>query len=68
MGNTAKQTINEYVTDFIFYFCRHWRPGQPDDWTEHGLGEGGEDCGQITYDGMLNDAHCSTKMKYICEM
>uniref|UniRef100_A0A673JPS8 Si:ch211-283g2.3 n=1 Tax=Sinocyclocheilus rhinocerous TaxID=307959 RepID=A0A673JPS8_9TELE len=44
-------------------------PGQPDDWTEHGLGEGGEDCGQIAaYDGMLNDAHCSTKMKYICEM
>ncbi|XP_058632928.1 asialoglycoprotein receptor 1-like isoform X1 [Onychostoma macrolepis] len=46
----------------------HWRPGQPDDWTEHDLGEGGEDCGQIAYDGMLNDAHCSAKMKYICEM
>uniref|UniRef100_A0A671L7K1 C-type lectin domain-containing protein n=1 Tax=Sinocyclocheilus anshuiensis TaxID=1608454 RepID=A0A671L7K1_9TELE len=46
----------------------HWSPGQPDDWTEHGLGEGGEDCGQIAYNGMLNDAHCSTKMKYICEM
>ncbi|XP_026098982.1 asialoglycoprotein receptor 1-like [Carassius auratus] len=45
----------------------HWSPGQPDDWTEHGLGEGGEDCGQIAYNGMLNDAHCSTKMKYICE-
>lgn len=45
MGNTAKQTINEYVTDFIFYFCRHWRPGQPEDRSEHGLGEGGEDWG-----------------------
>ncbi|XP_077078999.1 asialoglycoprotein receptor 2-like isoform X2 [Siphateles boraxobius] len=47
-----------------------WRTGQPDDWTEHGLGEKGEegeDCGHIAYDGMLNDIHCSSKLKYICE-
>ncbi|KAF4113901.1 asialoglycoprotein receptor 1-like [Onychostoma macrolepis] len=45
-----------------------WSTGQPDDWREHGLGEEGEDCGHITIYGLLNDAHCSSKMKYICEM
>ncbi|XDV21636.1 hypothetical protein PO909_026702 [Leuciscus waleckii] len=47
-----------------------WRIGQPDDWTEHNLGEKGEegeDCGHISYDGLLNDIHCSSKLKYICE-
>ncbi|XP_051966200.1 asialoglycoprotein receptor 1-like [Xyrauchen texanus] len=44
-----------------------WNPEQPDDWTEHGL-EGGEDCGQFTYTGKLNDNHCSVKMKYICKV
>ncbi len=56
------------VTDFQFQFRRQWTPGQPDDWTEHGLGEEGEDCGHITEYGLLNDVHCSSKMKYICEM
>ncbi len=56
------------VTDFQCQFRRQWTPGQPDDWTEHGLGEEGEDCGHITVYGLLNDAHCSSKMKYICEM
>ncbi|XP_026096378.1 asialoglycoprotein receptor 1 isoform X2 [Carassius auratus] len=45
-----------------------WSPGQPDDWTQHGLGEEGEDCGHITVYGLLNDAHCSYQMKYICKM
>ncbi|XP_048042804.1 asialoglycoprotein receptor 1 isoform X4 [Megalobrama amblycephala] len=45
-----------------------WDPGQPDDWTNHGLGEEGEDCGQISYTGKLNDCHCSMKLKYICRV
>ncbi|XP_050964663.1 asialoglycoprotein receptor 1 isoform X2 [Labeo rohita] len=45
-----------------------WSPGQPDNWNQHGLGEEGEDCGHITVYGLLNDAHCSHKKKYICEM
>ncbi|XP_067295784.1 asialoglycoprotein receptor 2-like isoform X2 [Pseudorasbora parva] len=48
----------------------HWRTGQPDDWTDHGLGEKGEegeDCGHIADEGLLNDLHCSSKLKYICE-
>uniref|UniRef100_A0A8C1WFX5 C-type lectin domain-containing protein n=1 Tax=Cyprinus carpio TaxID=7962 RepID=A0A8C1WFX5_CYPCA len=45
-----------------------WNPGQPDDWTEHGMGEGGEDCGQIAYTGKLNDNHCSVKMRFICRV
>ncbi|XP_026098931.1 uncharacterized protein LOC113069993 isoform X2 [Carassius auratus] len=44
-----------------------WSPGQPDDWKDHGLGEEGEDCVHITAYGLLNDAHCSIKMNYICE-
>ncbi|XP_035382782.1 asialoglycoprotein receptor 1 [Electrophorus electricus] len=43
----------------------HWSPGQPDDWKEHGLGEG-EDCGHFGWDLKLNDNHCSVKMKCIC--
>ncbi|XP_051750603.1 C-type lectin domain family 10 member A isoform X1 [Ctenopharyngodon idella] len=43
-----------------------WAPGQPDDWTEHGLGEEGEDCGEISYSGKLNDSHCSMKFRFIC--
>uniref|UniRef100_A0A8C1IL49 C-type lectin domain family 4 member F-like n=1 Tax=Cyprinus carpio TaxID=7962 RepID=A0A8C1IL49_CYPCA len=45
-----------------------WNPGQPDDWTEHGMGEEGEDCGQIVYTGKLNDNHCSVKMRFICRV
>ncbi|CAM4546886.1 unnamed protein product [Leuciscus chuanchicus] len=48
-----------------------WNPGQPDDWKEHGLGEegeDGEDCGQFTYTGKLNDNHCSSKMRFICRV
>lgn len=45
---------------------RHWRPGQPDNWTEHGLGEGAEDCAHLHSDGRLNDMHCSQRLRYIC--
>ncbi|KAK7163920.1 hypothetical protein R3I94_002590 [Phoxinus phoxinus] len=44
-----------------------WSPGQPDDWKEHGLGEEGEDCGQIAY-VKLNDSHCSNKIRFICRV
>lgn len=46
---------------------RRWRPGQPDSWTEHGLGEGDEDCAHLHSDGRLNDLHCSTRMNFICQ-
>nr|XP_020443159.1 C-type lectin domain family 10 member A-like [Monopterus albus] len=46
---------------------RRWRPGQPDSWTGHGLGPGDEDCAHLHYDGHLNDLHCSTRMRYICQ-
>uniref|UniRef100_A0A674NT82 C-type lectin domain-containing protein n=1 Tax=Takifugu rubripes TaxID=31033 RepID=A0A674NT82_TAKRU len=46
---------------------RRWRPGQPDSWTGHGLGHGDEDCGQLHSDGRLNDLHCLTQLRYICQ-
>ena len=46
---------------------RRWKPGQPDSWTNHGLGPGDEDCAHLHADGRLNDLHCSTKMCYICQ-
>uniref|UniRef100_A0A8C2KTT6 Si:ch211-283g2.3 n=1 Tax=Cyprinus carpio TaxID=7962 RepID=A0A8C2KTT6_CYPCA len=69
VGLTDQNTGQWRWTDDTPYIMNreHWRAGQPDEWTEHGLGEGGEDCGQIAYDGLLNDAHCSAKMKFICE-
>lgn len=45
---------------------RRWRPGQPDDWRDHGLGEGGEDCAHLHSDGRLNDMHCSARLRFIC--
>ncbi|MEQ2212276.1 hypothetical protein XENOCAPTIV_028525 [Xenoophorus captivus] len=44
-----------------------WKPGQPDSWTGHGLGAGDEDCAHIHNDGRLNDLHCSTRLRYICQ-
>ncbi|XP_039996763.1 LOW QUALITY PROTEIN: C-type lectin domain family 10 member A-like [Xiphias gladius] len=38
---------------------RRWAPGQPDSWTDHGLGPGDEDCAHLRADGRLNDLHCS---------
>nr|XP_057921708.1 asialoglycoprotein receptor 1 isoform X2 [Doryrhamphus excisus] len=46
---------------------RHWRPGQPDSWTHHGLGPGDEDCAHVHNDGRLNDLHCSSKLNFICQ-
>ncbi|XP_042337728.1 C-type lectin domain family 10 member A-like [Plectropomus leopardus] len=46
---------------------RRWRPGQPDAWTAHGLGHGDEDCAHLHSDGRLNDLHCSTSLRYICQ-
>uniref|UniRef100_I3KCB8 C-type lectin domain-containing protein n=1 Tax=Oreochromis niloticus TaxID=8128 RepID=I3KCB8_ORENI len=37
---------------------RRWRPGQPDNWAHHGLGN--EDCAHLHSDGRLNDQHCSS--------
>ncbi|KAJ0055546.1 hypothetical protein NL108_005387 [Boleophthalmus pectinirostris] len=45
---------------------RRWKPGQPDNWTGHGLGEGTEDCAHLHWDGRLNDLHCSSRLKFIC--
>ncbi|KAM9834193.1 asialoglycoprotein receptor 1 [Syngnathus typhle] len=46
---------------------RHWRPGQPDSWTHHGMGPGDEDCAHVHTDGRLNDLHCSTRLSFICQ-
>ncbi|XP_076580775.1 C-type lectin domain family 10 member A-like isoform X3 [Chaetodon auriga] len=46
---------------------RRWVPGQPDNWAHHGLGPGTEDCAHLNHSGRLNDLHCSTKMRYICQ-
>ncbi|KAM8882231.1 C-type lectin domain family 10 member A-like [Synchiropus picturatus] len=54
------------LTPYIMNRSR-WMPGQPDAWTNHGLGPGDEDCAHIHYDGRLNDLHCSQKLRYICQ-
>uniref|UniRef100_A0A3B4WZZ2 C-type lectin domain-containing protein n=1 Tax=Seriola lalandi dorsalis TaxID=1841481 RepID=A0A3B4WZZ2_SERLL len=36
-------------------------------WTGHGLGQGDEDCAHLHTDGRLNDLHCSTRLRYICQ-
>ncbi|KAM6959739.1 asialoglycoprotein receptor 1-like [Tautogolabrus adspersus] len=46
---------------------RRWMPGQPDNWSGHGLGHGTEDCAHMHNDGRLNDVHCSTKMRFVCQ-
>ncbi|XP_061619070.1 asialoglycoprotein receptor 1 isoform X1 [Phyllopteryx taeniolatus] len=46
---------------------RHWRPGQPDSWTHHGLGGGDEDCAHVHTDGRLNDLHCSSRLRFLCQ-
>uniref|UniRef100_A0A8C1DNW2 Si:ch211-283g2.3 n=1 Tax=Cyprinus carpio carpio TaxID=630221 RepID=A0A8C1DNW2_CYPCA len=68
VGLTDQNTGQWRWTDDTPYIMNR-EAGQPDEWTEHGLGEGGEDCGQIAYDGLLNDAHCSAKMNFrVCEL
>ncbi|CAJ1048390.1 C-type lectin domain family 10 member A-like [Xyrichtys novacula] len=46
---------------------RRWMPGQPDGWSGHGLGHEVEHCAHLHHDGRLNDLHCSTKMRFICQ-
>ncbi|XP_068569148.1 C-type lectin domain family 10 member A-like [Cebidichthys violaceus] len=46
---------------------RRWVPGQPDSWADHGLGHGDEDCAHLHGNGRLNDLHCSTRMRFICQ-
>ncbi|XP_059210350.1 C-type lectin domain family 10 member A isoform X2 [Centropristis striata] len=46
---------------------RRWVPGQPDSWTGHGLGHGDEDCAHLHFNGRLNDLHCSSRMRFICQ-
>ncbi|XP_029381949.1 C-type lectin domain family 10 member A [Echeneis naucrates] len=46
---------------------RHWIPGQPDNWSGHGLGPGNEDCAHLHRNGRLNDLHCSIHMKFVCQ-
>lgn len=46
---------------------RRWVPGQPDNWADHGLGPGTEDCAHLHSTGRLNDLHCTTKLRYICQ-
>uniref|UniRef100_A0A3Q3A463 C-type lectin domain-containing protein n=1 Tax=Kryptolebias marmoratus TaxID=37003 RepID=A0A3Q3A463_KRYMA len=46
---------------------RRWKPGQPDSWTGHGLGPGDEDCAHIHNDGRLNDIHCTSRLRFICQ-
>uniref|UniRef100_A0A3B3TR12 C-type lectin domain-containing protein n=1 Tax=Poecilia latipinna TaxID=48699 RepID=A0A3B3TR12_9TELE len=51
----------------ITWTSTHWRRERPDSWTGHGLGPGDEDCAHIHNDGRLNDLHCSTRLRYICQ-
>lgn len=68
VGLTDESGRWEWVTGTPYVMDRrHWRPGQPDNWTLHGLGEGDEDCAHLHYDGRLNDLHCSTRMRFICQ-
>lgn len=46
---------------------RHWMPGQPDAWRDHGLGAGDEDCAHLHTNGRLNDLHCSIRMRFVCQ-
>ncbi|XP_015107158.2 C-type lectin domain family 10 member A [Vicugna pacos] len=51
----------DYETNF-----KNWKPGQPDDWSGHGLG-GGEDCAHFHPDGKWNDDACQRPYRWICE-
>ncbi|KAI1898766.1 hypothetical protein AGOR_G00075750 [Albula goreensis] len=68
IGLTDERTGNwEWVDGTPYYMNRRqWKPGQPDDWTLHGLG-GGEDCAHLHNDGRLNDDHCSRDYRFVCE-
>ncbi|XP_018546031.1 C-type lectin domain family 10 member A isoform X1 [Lates calcarifer] len=58
----------EWVNETPYVMNRRWWiPGQPDSWTGHGLGAGDEDCAHLHNNGHLNDLHCSTMMRFICQ-
>uniref|UniRef100_A0A672YFW3 C-type lectin domain-containing protein n=1 Tax=Sphaeramia orbicularis TaxID=375764 RepID=A0A672YFW3_9TELE len=72
VGLTDERTGKwEWVNQTPYIMNRRWvrggKPGQPDAWTEHGLGPGDEDCAHLHSDGRLNDLHCSTRMRFICQ-
>ncbi|XP_013855943.1 C-type lectin domain family 10 member A [Austrofundulus limnaeus] len=46
---------------------RRWVPGQPDSWTGASQGSEDEDCAHLHTNGRLNDLHCSTQLRYICQ-
>uniref|UniRef100_A0A8D3B7K4 C-type lectin domain-containing protein n=1 Tax=Scophthalmus maximus TaxID=52904 RepID=A0A8D3B7K4_SCOMX len=64
LGLTDERTGNwEWVNQTPYVMNRRrWRPGQPDAWTNHGLGPGDEDCAHLHNDGRLNDLHCSNRL------
>ncbi|KAJ8338130.1 hypothetical protein SKAU_G00370960 [Synaphobranchus kaupii] len=68
IGLTDERTGQwEWVDGTPYYMNkRQWKPGQPDDWTNHGLG-GGEDCAHLHNDGRLNDDHCTRPYRFVCE-
>ncbi|KAM3857453.1 C-type lectin domain family 10 member A [Diretmus argenteus] len=45
---------------------RHWKPNQPDNWDGDGLNST-EDCAHLHSDGRLNDLHCTTHLRYVCQ-
>ncbi|XP_077598595.1 asialoglycoprotein receptor 1 [Stigmatopora nigra] len=68
LGLTDERGSWEWVNQTPYVMNRrHWRPGQPDSWTRHGMGPGDEDCAHIHTDGRLNDLHCSTRLQFICQ-
>ncbi|KYO37029.1 asialoglycoprotein receptor 1-like [Alligator mississippiensis] len=46
---------------------RDWSPGQPDNWTGHGQGDG-EDCVAVIEEGLWNDDRCSRGFPWVCEV
>uniref|UniRef100_A0A8D0DCB4 C-type lectin domain-containing protein n=1 Tax=Sander lucioperca TaxID=283035 RepID=A0A8D0DCB4_SANLU len=68
VGLTDEKGEWEWVNNTPYIMNRRrWVPGQPDSWTEHGLGPGDEDCAQLHHSGRLNDLHCSISMRFICQ-
>lgn len=69
VGHDSKHFLQmiEIITSHVLCGSRRWRPGQPDSWTGHNLGPGDEDCAHLHSDGQLNDLHCLTQLRYICQ-
>lgn len=68
VGLTDERGSWEWVNQTPYIMNRRrWKPGQPDSWTAHGLGPGDEDCAHLHHDGRLNDLHCSTRLRFVCQ-